>query len=211
MSASLVDPAAEKPLAGAGFAQQAARLVEAARANERAVRGLEEAAQALASGVDELAVVAEASEAFARLGERLEEARAVAEVLEDASESAADLAAAADAVELAARRAQDFAERAQALGASLDAVGEKIERLEGSLGGALARLERIDAVEATLDRLLALFCDQADAYAARVEPQLARLEAVAERMDAPAVADELADVLATTCRLLEAVEGSDGR
>ena len=110
-----------------GFAQQAARLLESARANERAVRDLEEAVQLL------------------------------------------DAETRVDPASLLAR---------------IDGLAQRLEALT-------AQLEQ-----------------QASAYESAVESRLARLEELAERLDAPSVANQLAAILATNQRILEHVDSS---
>lgn len=110
-----------------GFAQQAARLLESARANERAVRDLEEAVQLL------------------------------------------DAETRVDPASLLAR---------------IDGLAQRLEALT-------AQLEQ-----------------QTSAYESAVESRLARLEELAERLDAPSVANQLAAILATNQRILEHVDSS---
>lgn len=110
-----------------GFAQQAARLLESARANERAVRDLEEAVQLL------------------------------------------DAETRVDPASLLAR---------------IDGLAQRLEALT-------AQLEQ-----------------QASAYESAVESRLARLEELAERLDAPSVANQLAAILAINQRILEHVDSS---
>lgn len=187
----------------AGFAAQAARLVESARANERAVHNLEEATQILAANVADLEDFSATAEALQELAARIDEAGEVAAAMGAVAEELAPV--------------QGVAERAlcqmRELGSQVEGLAERVERLDEGLGrleeqltGACERIGRIEAVECEIDRLLSVFTVQADAYAARVEPQLAHLQAIAERMDAPAVADELADVLAASYRVLELAE-----
>ncbi len=210
-------PAAPVPPApgAAGFAAQAARLVEAARANERAVRDLEEAAQILAAGVDDLARAEGLAEALGGLSDQVERVRAAADEVRgacDAAEALGDARAAAEDATAHVRsietRLASVAERAGALDALLEEadgrLAQALDRIDrAGLEGALAR---IDALEEKVDRVLGLLTFQADAFAERVAPQVERLEKVAERMDAPAVADELADVLATNHQLFEAID-----
>lgn len=190
-----------------GFTAQAARLVETARANERAVRDLEEAVHLLADNLEELEGFSHTAETLQRLAEGIEVAGGAAEAVADAVVALETAQAAADEA-VAQMRALD--ERALELSQRWTQLDERLERLEAVLDPAVERVGRIEAIEGKLDRLLQALAGQADAYADRVEPQLARLETVAERMDTPALADELADVLATSLRVLELAEKPTG-
>lgn len=201
--------------ASAGFAAQAARLLACARANERAVRSLEEASQILAEGVDELAHAQELAEALEGLSDQVELVRAAAREVRGASAAAEEFARMRDVAERAIGHMSSIEEALAGVAERAAALDERLSRLDGRLSQALDRvegagldatLERIEALEDKMDRVLELLGSHADAYAERVEPQVARLEEVAERMDAPAVADELADVLATNYQLFEAID-----
>ena len=194
--------------AGAGFAAQAARLVEAARANERAVRDLEEATQILAASMEDVSAFDATAEALRELGSQVENARASATSLEEAT---AGLDEAQALMEAALAQARALEERVGTLADRFDTLDETLGHLEESLSRAGERAERIDAIERKLDQLIEVWTRDADVYVARVGPQLARLEAVAERMDAPALADELADVLAAAQRVLEVVDEAEPR
>lgn len=185
------------------FVVQAARLVEMARANERAVRDLEEAVHLLANNMEDLEGFSHTADTLRGLAEGIEAAGGMAEAVADA---AAGLETAQAAADEALVQMGMLDERALELAQRWARLDERLERLEAALNPAVERAERIEAIEGKLDRLLGVLTDQADAYTGRVEPQLARLEAVAERMDTPALADELADVLATNLRVLELAE-----
>lgn len=185
------------------FVVQAARLVEMARANERAVRDLEEAVHLLANNMEDLEGLSHTADTLRGLAEGIEAAGGMAEAVADA---AAGLETAQAAADEALVQMGTLDERALELAQRWARLDERLERLEAALNPAVERAERIEAIEDKLDRLLGVLTDQADAYTGRVEPQLARLEAVAERMDTPALADELADVLATNLRVLELAE-----
>ena len=201
--------------ASTGFAAQAARLLACARANERAVRSLEEASQILAEGIDELAHAQGLAEALAGLSDQVELVRDAAREVRGASDAAREFARMRDVAERAIDHMSSIEGALTGVAERAAALDERLSRLDGRLSQALDRvesagldatLERIEALEDKVDRVLELLGSHADAYAERVEPQVARLEEVAERMDAPAVADELADVLATNCQLFEAID-----
>lgn len=217
MPASASNPAA--PATSAGFAVQAARLVEAARANEGAVRDLEETAQILAAGVDELAGARGLAETLSDLGAQAARVREAADEVRGARDAVEDFAATRAACEQAAADLRVVAERAGSLAERAAALEERMGEADARISAALDRLEhadldvvlgRVDALEAKLDHVVELLGSHAGAYAERVEPQVECLARVAERMDAPAVADELADVLATNRQLLEAIDAMHG-
>ena len=206
---------AETGGAAAGFAAQAARLVEAARANERAVRDLGEAAQLLAAGVDDLAGVEGLAEAIGDLSEQTERVRGAADEVRRACEAAEALGGVREAAERAIEHVRSVEEGVAAVAARVGELDGRLVEADRRLGAALDRIERtgleealsrIESLEAKVDRALGLLDPQADAFAERVAPQIERLEKVAERMDAPAVADELADVMAANYRLFEAID-----
>jgi len=196
----------------AGFAAQAARLVEAARANERAVRDLEEAAQILAAGIDDLAEYAELGDAVGDLSGVVGEVRGAADEVRAAVAAAGELAQVREAAEQATAHVRSLSERMGRVAEHAAELDERLAKLDEDLTGALEHIDRmgldasvarIVALERRVDRVLDLLTNQGDAYAARVAPQIDRLEAVAEHMDAPAMADELADVLATNYLVVE--------
>lgn len=217
MTSDAIDRSETGPAAAqsAGFAAQAARLVEAARANERAVRDLGEAAQILAAGVDDLVQAGDLAQAVRGLAEKADAVRGASVAACEAVEAAGDLDRMRASVEEAVARMRSTAGR-------LDAIEQACSRLDGLLLGVGERLDaalahaaqadldaalgRIDALERKVDRVLGLLEAHGDAYEERFEPRVAELERIAERMDAPALADELADVLAADYRLFEAID-----
>lgn len=205
--------------AAAGFAAQAARLVEAARANERAVRDLEEAAQLLAAGVDDLARVEGLAEALGGLSAQVARAREAADEVRRACDAAEALAGVREVAEEAVGRVRSVEGGIAAVAARVEALDGRLGEADVRLASALDRIDqagleeallRIEALEGRVDRVLGLLSFHADAFVERVGPQIDRLEKVAERMDAPSVADELADVLATNHQLFEAIDEMRG-
>ena len=205
--------------AAAGFAAQAARLVEAARANERAVRDLEEAAQLLAAGVDDLARVEGLAEALGGLSTQVARAREAADEVRRACDAAEALAGVREVAEEAVGRVRSVEGGIAAVAARVEALDGRLGEADARLASALDRIDqagleeallRIEALEGRVDRVLGLLSFHADAFVEHVGPQIDRLEKVAERMDAPSVADELADVLATNHQLFEAIDEMRG-
>lgn len=205
-------PAAEPTAPASGFAANAARLLDAARANERAVRDLDEATQLLAGGMEELARVEGLAEELAGLEEQTGRAAEAAEELRGAVAAVEGIAGAAHAAREASERAGELLERTESLAGRVEQLEGRLAELDGRLGAALehvealdlpATLARLEAVEGALDRVEALLARGADTYVERFEGRIAELEQVAERMDWPSMADELADVLACTRRVLE--------
>ncbi len=201
--------------AAPGFAAQASRLVEAARANERAVRDLEEAAQLLASGMDDLVHAEGLAQALAGLSAQVGRVRAAADEVRGVLEAAEGLGEVRAAAEEATGHVHAIEERLSSVADRALKLDERLAQADGRLAQALDRidqaglgaaLERIETLEAKVDRVLETLSYQADSFVERVGPQVERLEKVAERMDAPAVADELADVLATNHQLFEAID-----
>ena len=213
------------PPAPESFIAQASRLVEAARANERAVRDLDETAQLLAAAVDDLAQVSSLADALRDLTGQVEAVQAATREAREVVGAAEALAQTREAAERAVRDMQVVSGRIEAVTERAQELDGRLAELDGRLSQALDAveqaplahtLERIERLEAKVDRVLDLLTYHGEAYAERVEPQVARLEAVAERMDAPAMADELADVLATNHQLFEAIdamraEGADAQ
>lgn len=213
------------PPAPESFIAQASRLIETARANERAVRDLDETAQLLASAVDDLSQTASLADAMRDLGSQVETVRAAVQEAQAVGEASGALAQTREVAERATRDVLAASERIEAVASRAQGLDERLSELDERLSKALDAvesasldgvLERIERLEGRIDRVLDLLTYHGDAYVERMEPQVARLEAVAERMDAPAMADELADVLATNHQLFEAIdamraEGSDAQ
>ncbi len=197
------------------FIAQTSRLVEVARANERAVRDLDETTQILTAAVEDLAEIEGLSDAIGSLADQAVLVRDAVGEVSIVSEAVEELAQTRSALEEASHRLQAVLERVDAVASRAEGLDRRLDELDERLSAALdhiesasldASLERIDSLDAKIDRLLELFGHYGSGFFDRVEPQVARLEEVAQRMDAPAMADELADVLATNHQLFEAID-----
>lgn len=203
------------PSPSESFIAQASRLVEAARANERAVRDLDETAQILMTAVEDLAEIEGLADALGGLADQAALVRDAVGEVAVVGAAAEELAQTRLAMEGAAQSLRSVLERVDAVASRAEDLDRRLAELDGRLSEALDRVQaagldgalaRIDSLDAKLDRLLELFSHHGEAFFERVEPQVARLEDVAQRMDAPAMADELADVLATNHQLFEAID-----
>ena len=208
-------PAPDTARPAESFALKVSSLVDAARANERAVRDLDETVQILAAGVDDLARMSELAEGIRGLAGQTEAVCAAAAEVSHAYEAAEGFTRTREALERATSQVEAASERAERLCELVASLDERLSAMDERLSDALDRveqapldvaLERIEGIEGRLDRLTGLLTVQADVFADRIEPRLERLERVAERMDAPSVADELADVLATNYQIFEAID-----
>ncbi len=197
------------------FIAQTSRLVETARANERAVRDLDETAQILMAAVDDLSEVEGLADAMGSLAEKTSLVSQAADEISSACRAADGLVEARSQLEGATEGLSAVCERIDAVAAHVEELDRHLGELDGRLAQTLERvrsssldgmLDRMDELEAKIDRLVDLFSHHGEAFMERVEPQVARLEDVAQRMDAPAMADELADVLATNHQLFEAID-----
>ncbi len=207
--------AREGALPSGGFAQQAARLLESAHANERAVRDLEEAVGLLAEGVGELAACEGLAQSLGDLASQAQLVRASAEHVRACCEAAGDFSRVAQASEDALAAIDKTCDEVEALAGSAEALAQGLTVLDERYAQALAALERMDAdallvrldgLERRVDAVVARLEERQDAYDSALDARLSRLETLAERLDAPSVANQLAAILACNQRILEHVD-----